>query len=187
MPLISVIVPVYKAEAFLKKCTDSILSQSHREIELLLIDDGSPDNSGALCDAIAAEDTRVRVFHKENGGVSSARNLGLAHATGDYIAFVDSDDWLEPDTFSLLLSALTENGADSAGCGNYNVSDSGITGWNESYIGTNEGTTETASWDLGIRLEDGRCFHYNGRGVLDSGTPQQLYTLLDTLAEHFRK
>ena len=128
MPLISVIVPVYKAEAFLKKCTDSILSQSHREIELLLIDDGSPDNSGALCDAIAAEDTRVRVFHKENGGVSSARNLGLAHATGDYIAFVDSDDWLEPDTFSLLLSALTENDADSAGCGNYNVSDSGITG-----------------------------------------------------------
>ena len=67
------------------------------------------------------------------------------------------------------------------------LSDSGITGWNESYIGTNEGTTETASWDLGIRLEDGRCFHYNGRGVLDSGTPQQLYTLLDTLAEYFRK
>ena len=128
MACITVIVPVYKAEAFLKKCTDSILTQSHRDIELLLIDDGSPDRSGALCDAIAGEDSRVRVFHKENGGVSSARNLGLANATGEYIAFVDSDDWLEPDTFSLLLSALEENGADSAGCGNYNVSDSGITG-----------------------------------------------------------
>lgn len=128
MALISVIVPVYKAEAFLRKCTDSILSQSHRDIELLLIEDGSPDQSGALCDAIAAEDSRVRVFHKENGGVSSARNVGLANATGDYIAFVDSDDWLENDALSLLLAALEENGADSAGCGNYNVSDSGITG-----------------------------------------------------------
>lgn len=128
MSLISVIVPVYKAEAFLRKCTDSILGQSHREIELLLIDDGSPDKSGALCDAIAAADSRVRVFHKPNGGVSSARNLGLANAKGDYIAFVDSDDWLEPEALSLLLTALEDNHADSAGCGHRNVSDSGDTG-----------------------------------------------------------
>jgi len=128
MSLISVIVPVYKAEAFLKKCTDSILTQSHRDLELLLIEDGSPDQSGALCDAIAAGDSRVRVFHKANGGVSSARNLGLANAKGDYIAFVDSDDWLEPDALSLLLTALEENGADSSGCGHRNVSDSGDNG-----------------------------------------------------------
>jgi len=128
MPLISVIVPVYKAEAFLRKCTDSILSQSHRELELLLIDDGSPDNSGALCDAIAAEDSRVRVFHKPNGGVSSARNLGLANSSGEYIAFVDSDDWLEPEALSLLLNTLLENNADSSGCGHRNVSDDGVTG-----------------------------------------------------------
>jgi len=125
MPTVSVIVPVYKAEAFLRRCTDSILRQSHRDLELLLIDDGSPDQSGALCDAIAGEDSRVRALHQPNGGVSSARNLGLAEAQGEYIAFVDSDDWLEPDALKLLLAALTENGADSAGCGHHCVSDAG--------------------------------------------------------------
>ena len=125
MPAISVIVPVYKAEAFLRKCTDSILSQTFSDLELLLIDDGSPDQSGQLCDAIAAEDGRVRVFHKPNGGVSSARNLGLEHAVGEYIAFVDSDDWLDREALALLLDALRENGADSAGCGHRCVSDSG--------------------------------------------------------------
>ena len=125
MPTISVIVPVYKAEAFLRKCTDSILSQTFSDLELLLIDDGSPDRSGQLCDDIAAEDKRVRVFHKPNGGVSSARNLGLSQATGEYIAFVDSDDWLEKDAFALLLQALRENQAECAGCGHRNVSDSG--------------------------------------------------------------
>ena len=77
MPEISVIVPVYRAEAFLRKCTESILSQTFADLELFLVEDGSPDKSGALCDAIAGEDSRVRVFHKENGGVSSARNLGM--------------------------------------------------------------------------------------------------------------
>ena len=125
MPTISVIVPVYKAEAFLRRCTDSILGQTHRELELLLIDDGSPDQSGALCDAIAQEDSRVRVFHKPNGGVSSARNLGFAQAGGEYIAFVDSDDWLEPDALELLLAALVDSGADTAGCGHYNADDTG--------------------------------------------------------------
>jgi len=125
MPTVSVIVPVYKAEAFLRRCTESILRQSHRDLELLLIDDGSPDQSGALCDAIAREDGRVRALHQPNGGVSSARNLGLAQARGEYIAFVDSDDWLEPDALALLLAALTENGADSAGCGHRCVSDTG--------------------------------------------------------------
>lgn len=127
MPMISVIVPVYRAEAFLRKCTDSILRQSHQDLELLLIDDGSPDGSGALCDAIAAEDSRVRVFHKPNGGVSSARNLGLGEARGEYIAFVDSDDYLEPQALALLLTALRESGADSAGCGHFNVTDAGVT------------------------------------------------------------
>lgn len=125
MPTISVIVPVYKAEAFLRKCTDSILCQSYRDLELLLIDDGSPDGSGALCDAIAGEDSRVRVFHKPNGGVSSARNLGLDEAWGTYIAFVDSDDWLEPQALERLLTALRESGADTAGCGHYNAGDAG--------------------------------------------------------------
>lgn len=123
MPTISVIVPVYNAEGFLRRCTDSVLSQTYRELELLLVDDGSPDRSGEVCDAVAREDSRVRVLHKPNGGVSSARNLGLAEAAGEYVAFLDSDDWLEPDALELLLRALRDAGADTAGCGNYNVRD----------------------------------------------------------------
>lgn len=121
MPAVSVIVPVYRAESCLAKCVDSILSQTFSDFELLLIDDGSPDQSGALCDVYAARDSRVRVFHKENGGVSSARNLGLAHAEGDYIAFADSDDWMEPDELEVLCRLLRDNAADSAGCAHYNV------------------------------------------------------------------
>ena len=94
-PKISVIVPVYNAEKYLHRCIDSILSQTFTDFELLLIDDGSKDGSGAICDEYAEKDNRVRVFHKENGGVSSARNLGLDNACGEWIAFVDSDDWVE--------------------------------------------------------------------------------------------
>lgn len=115
MPEISVIVPVYKAEAFLRKCADSILTQTLSDLELLLVDDGSPDGSGALCDAIAREDPRVRVLHKENGGVSSARNLGMAEAKGTYLAFADADDWLPPDALALMHAALVKHGADTAG------------------------------------------------------------------------
>lgn len=115
MAEISVIVPVYKAEAFLRKCTDSILNQTFTDLELLLVEDGSPDQSGALCDQIAAEDPRVRVFHKPNGGVSSARNLGMAEAKGKYIAFADSDDWLPLDALANMYQTLVDNGADSAG------------------------------------------------------------------------
>ena len=115
MPKISVIVPVYKAEAFLEKCVGSILGQTFPNLELLLIDDGSPDNSGALCDRFAAADSRVRVFHKPNGGVSSARNLGLREARGDFIAFADSDDWLAPDALETFYYAAVSSGADTAG------------------------------------------------------------------------
>ena len=93
-PKISVIVPVYKAEAYLHRCVDSILAQTFQDFEVLLIDDGSPDRSGEICDEYARKDNRVRVFHKENGGVSSARNLGLDNAIGEWITFVDSDDYV---------------------------------------------------------------------------------------------
>lgn len=105
MPLVSVIVPVYKAERWLHRCVDSILAQTMEDFELLLIDDGSPDRSGEICDEYAAKDSRVRVFHKENGGVSSARNLGLDNAQGEWISFVDADDWVEVE----YLAGLTEN------------------------------------------------------------------------------
>ena len=127
MPEISVIVPVYKAEAFLKKCTDSILGQTFSDLELLLVEDGSPDDSGKLCDEIAAGDPRVRVFHKENGGVSSARNLGMAEARGTYIAFSDADDWLPPDALERMYTALKNAGADSAGGAHYLAETDGST------------------------------------------------------------
>ena len=107
-PLVSVIVPVFKAEAFLDQCVQSVLTQTERDFELLLIDDGSPDNSPAMCDAWAARDSRVRVIHKPNGGVSSARNAGLDAATGKFIVFLDSDDWAEPDYLSRLLALHTQ-------------------------------------------------------------------------------
>lgn len=103
MPKVSVIVPVYNTERYLNKCIDSILSQSFTDFELLLINDGSKDNSGAICDQYAANDLRVKVFHKENGGVSSARNLGLDNARGEWVTFVDSDDWIYSNTLSSLI------------------------------------------------------------------------------------
>lgn len=94
-PLISVIVPVYNVERYLNQCIDSILAQTYKNFELILVDDGSKDKSGQICDEYAQQDNRVRVFHKENGGVSSARNLGIDNAQGTHICFVDSDDWVE--------------------------------------------------------------------------------------------
>ena len=97
MPLVSIIVPVYKAEQWLHRCVDSILAQTMTDFELLLINDGSPDKSGEICDEYAAKDSRVRVFHKENGGVSSARQMGLDNVTGEYVIHCDPDDWIEPN------------------------------------------------------------------------------------------
>ena len=94
-PIISVIIPVYNTEKYLHRCIDSVLAQTYKDFELLLIDDGSKDSSGTICDEYAAQDARVRVFHKENGGVSSARNVGLNHAQGEWVTFVDSDDYIE--------------------------------------------------------------------------------------------
>lgn len=96
-PTISVIVPVYKVEPYLRKCVDSILSQTYRNLEIILVDDGSPDNCGAICDEYARQDARIKVIHKENSGLSDARNAGIEQSTGDYITFVDSDDWIAQD------------------------------------------------------------------------------------------
>lgn len=108
-PLLSVIVPVYKAETTLKRCVKSILSQSVNDLEVILVDDGSPDESGALCDKLAATDNRIRVFHKENGGAASARNVGLNNARGKFIGFVDSDDYIMTDMYERLLFLLEEH------------------------------------------------------------------------------
>lgn len=115
--LISVIIPVYKVEKYLRACVDSVLAQTYRNLEVILVDDGSPDNSGAICDEYAARDSRVRVIHQENGGAGAARNAGLDAARGAYIAFVDADDYIDPDMYRILWERLREAGADIAQCG----------------------------------------------------------------------
>lgn len=107
-PLLSVIVPVYQVEKYLPKCIDSILNQTFPDFELLLIDDGSPDGCGAICDRYAGKDKRVRVFHKPNGGVSSARNTGLKHVCGEWILFIDSDDWIAKDMFGKIVEGIEQ-------------------------------------------------------------------------------
>lgn len=113
-PKISVIVPVYNTEKYLRECVDSILAQTFTDFELLLIDDGSSDNSGIICDDYVAGDSRVRVFHKPNGGVSSARNLGLDNARGEWIVFVDSDDILPEESLSIRFEAASKDNTDLA-------------------------------------------------------------------------
>lgn len=110
--LISVIVPVYKVEKYLDRCLKTIVSQTYSNLEIILVDDGSPDKSGELCDYWANEDKRIKVIHKKNGGLSSARNAGIEVATGEYLFFVDSDDWISKDAISSLVTIATETGAD---------------------------------------------------------------------------
>lgn len=112
--MISIIVPVYNVEAYLPRCLDSILAQTCEDYEVLLIDDGSTDNSGLLCDRYSKQDKRIRAFHKKNGGVSDARNYGLDRIKGDYLTFIDPDDYVGPEYLSVLYDMLIENQADIA-------------------------------------------------------------------------
>lgn len=114
--LLSIIVPVYKVEQYLPKCIESILNQSFKDFELILVDDGSPDDSGKICDNYAKQDNRIRVMHKENGGLSSARNAGLDIAQGEYIGFVDSDDWIHEEMYQLLYTLAKKRNADIVQC-----------------------------------------------------------------------
>lgn len=117
-PLISVIVPVYKTELFLNKCISSILNQTYSNVEVIVVDDGSPDQCGQFCDQWAEKDSRIQVIHQENGGLSAARNTGMQHSCGAYLAFVDSDDWVAPDMFEILVNQLEANlDCDVAACG----------------------------------------------------------------------
>lgn len=118
---ISIIVPVYKVEPYLRKCVDSILAQTFTDFEVILVDDGSPDNSGKICDEYASKDSRVRVIHKKNGGLSSARNAGIDVARGKYLGFVDSDDYIEKDMYELLYDNIVKEQADLSICGVYDL------------------------------------------------------------------
>ena len=125
MPLITVIVPVYNILEYLPRCVHSITAQTYRNLEIILVDDGSTDGTGALCDELAAEDVRIQVYHKENGGSSSARNLALKHAAGEYVGFVDSDDYIEPDMYRCLMEGIRQFSVSVAQTGRDEIDEKG--------------------------------------------------------------
>ena len=114
--LISVIVPVYKVEEYLDECVQSLINQTYTNLEIILVDDGSPDGCPQMCDDWAMRDARIKVIHKKNGGLSDARNAGLDICTGDYVAFVDSDDWIKPEMYRYMYDAIKREKADICAC-----------------------------------------------------------------------
>ncbi len=146
--LISVIVPVYKVERYLDQCVSSIVNQTYKNLEIILVDDGSPDGCPAICDAWAARDERVRVIHQKNAGAGAARNAGLTAATGDLIAFVDSDDYISNDMYEHLYSLIC-SGADIAECGYMDV------------FGDNASFTENADQVIWCDAEEAMKHHIN--------------------------
>lgn len=150
-PKISVIIPIYRVEQYLCKCVESVLTQTYHDLEIILVDDGSPDGCGKICDEYAERDERVKVIHKPNGGVASARNAGLDAATGEWIGWVDSDDWAEPALFETLLQGALETGAEISVCGHWEEyrGRREVSGWQELRVLD----TEQA---LGELLENGR-------------------------------
>lgn len=150
-PKISVIIPIYRVEQYLCKCVESVLTQTYHDLEIILVDDGSPDGCGKICDEYAERDERVKVIHKPNGGVASARNAGLDAATGEWIGWVDSDDWAEPALFETLLQGALETSAEISVCGHWEEyrGRREVSGWQELRVLD----TEQA---LGELLENGR-------------------------------
>ena len=116
MPKISVIVPVYKAEKFLSACIESILNQTYHDFEVILVDDGSPDSSGQICEEYAKKDSRIKVIHQKNAGVAASRNVGLDIAVGEYITFVDSDDYIQFQMYEKMLKCALDNDCDFVMC-----------------------------------------------------------------------
>ena len=118
---ISVIVPVYNVEQYLERCVDSIINQTYKNLEIILVNDGSTDNSGQLCDELARKDDRIRVVHKKNGGLSDARNVGIDEAEAELVGFIDSDDYIDEDMYEVLINNLKAANADLSMCGHYDV------------------------------------------------------------------
>lgn len=125
-PLISIIIPVYNVEKYLRQCVDSVLAQTYKNLEIILIDDGSVDSSGKICDEYAVQDRRVKVIHQNNQGVYVSRNVGLQVATGEYIGFVDSDDYIKPDMYQILLEETLKNQVDITMCGQFLLKPNGV-------------------------------------------------------------
>lgn len=185
MPKISVIVPVYKAEKYIEPCAAAILAQTFRDVELLLIDDGSPDGSGAVCDRLASLDTRVKVIHKPNGGASSARNRGLDEATGEYVMFCDSDDRAKSDWCEALLTAMEQGGADLCACGYVGMSD-GKTVRENIPASTDGAYIDTDLWQLfALRLLNTPWNKIFRRSVIEENKLRFDETMTDGEDQHF--
>ncbi len=174
---ISVIIPVYRVEPYLRQCLDSVINQTYRNLEIILVDDGSPDKCGEICDEYARRDERIVVIHQENGGLSCARNKALDAATGEYIGFVDSDDWIETDMYEYMLDNLMKSEAQIAVCGRIEEfrRHKVFRGWEQSTILTAEQALkqlledahmQNYVWDKlyqrdildGIRFPNGKCY-----------------------------
>lgn len=170
--LISVIIPIYNVELYLNRCMESIVNQTYKNLEIIMVDDGSPDNCPELCEEWGKRDSRIKVIHKKNGGLSDARNMGLSVATGEYIAFVDSDDFVDLDMYRYMIDALEKNGADISTCGRFSYRNGEVS---QKHISANEvvltpiqaidellrgGLIEEAAWDKIYRknLFDGIVF-----------------------------
>lgn len=125
-PIISVIIPVYKVEPYLRRCVDSVIDQTYQNLDIILVDDGSPDRCGEICDELARKDSRIRVIHKKNGGLSDARNAGLDVMIGEYVGFVDSDDWISPKMYEVLIERLIAEKAQISCCGMVRCTDKGV-------------------------------------------------------------
>ena len=161
---ITVIVPVYNVEAYLPRCVESILAQTYRNLEIILVEDGTKDNSGAICDAYARQDARVRVIHKENGGLSSARNAGIDAAAGEYLSFVDSDDWIEPDMYEKMMALMKKYAVSLVCAGRWDVSSEA----GEKRLGLCPPREEVISGEELVR----RIFHWEN---VDSAAWDKLY------------
>lgn len=166
---ISVIIPVYNVETYLDQCVRSVLSQSYESLEVILIDDGSTDSSGSLCDGFAQQDPRVRVIHQKNGGAAAAKNAGLRLAQGEYLAFLDSDDYLEENAYQHMVDILEKSQADAVQCGFRNVYADGseVIAPTAQELSTTEYLVRyTTDWTCGLlwdklyrrRLAKGVCF-----------------------------
>lgn len=190
MPEISVIVPVYKVEKYIHRCIDSILAQSFRDFELILVDDGSPDHCGAICEEYAAKDSRIHVIHQANGGLSAARNTGiewaLAHSDSQWLTFIDSDDWIHPQFLEMLVHSVQTSGAQVGMVGRNYISE-----FDPAYIPypnlpnpeiyTGEDLFLSREWDFNYawgklyRKEDFRTLRYpNGKNFEDVFTTYQV-------------
>lgn len=171
MELISIIVPVYNVESYLERCINSILNQTYKNLEIVIVNDGSTDQSGMICNRLSKQDSRIKIIHKENGGLSDARNAGLEIASGDFIGFVDSDDWIESDMYECLYDLLCRYNADIAICGSNSVDSEG------KVVGVGKFPKKVVGYEDVVVFEDEKIMeaHLEKTNDINSGVWNKLY------------